>query len=71
LSTPDEAEESEAGEKPGVRSLPDDLDDDGLSTADEVSIYGTNVTVADSDADGVDDGDEVAAGTDPLDPADG
>ena len=54
-----------------MRSLPpDDLDDDGLSTADEVAIYGTNLTVADSDGDGVSDGDEVAAGTDPLDPVD-
>jgi Bacterial TSP3 repeat len=71
LSTPDEAEESEPGQEPELRSLPpDDLDDDGLPTADEVSIYGTNVTVADSDGDGVRDGDEVAAGTDPLDQAD-
>jgi hypothetical protein len=55
-----------------LRSLPtDNLDGDGLSTADEVGIYGTNVTVADSDGDGVGDGDEVAAGTDPLDPSNG
>jgi hypothetical protein len=49
----------------------DDLDGDGLSTADEVGIHGTNVAVADSDGDGVGDGDEVAAGTDPLGPSDG
>jgi hypothetical protein len=63
LATPDEAEESEAE----LRSPPDDLDGDGLSTADEVGIHGTNVTVADSDGDGISDGEEVAAGTDPLD----
>jgi hypothetical protein len=71
LFTSDEAEESEPGQELDLRSLPpDDLDDDGLSTADEVSIHETNVTVADTDSDGVSDGDEVAAGTDPLDPAD-
>jgi hypothetical protein len=67
LPTLDEAEKLE----PGMKSLPSgDLDGDGLSTADEVSIHGTNVTVADSDGGGVSDGDEVAAGTDPLDPSD-
>jgi hypothetical protein len=70
LATPDEAEESELGQDPELRSPPDDLDDDGLSTADEVGIHGTNVTVADSDGDGISDGDEVADGTDPLDPSD-
>jgi hypothetical protein len=71
LATPDEAEESEPGQEPELPSLPlDDLDEDGLSTADEVNIHGTNVTVADSDGDGASDGDEVAAATDPLDPAD-
>jgi hypothetical protein len=33
-------------------------------------LYGTNPTVVDSDGDGVGDGDEVTAGTNPLDPAD-
>jgi hypothetical protein len=45
----------------------DDLDGDGLATADEVAVHGTNPTVTDSDGDGIDDGDEIAAGTDPLD----
>lgn len=44
----------------------DDLDGDGLSTADEVGIHGTNPTVSDSDGDGISDGEEVAGGTDPL-----
>jgi hypothetical protein len=71
LATP-RSTPTESGQKPELRSLPtDDLDGDGLSTADEVGIYGTNVTVADSDGDGVGDGDEVAAGTDPLDPSNG
>jgi len=46
-----------------------DLDGDGLPTADEVGVYGTNPTVVDSDGDGVRDGEEVTAGTDPLNPA--
>ena len=46
-----------------------DLDGDGLTTAEEVSGYGTNPTVVDSDADRASDEAEVVAGTNPLDPA--
>jgi hypothetical protein len=45
----------------------DDLDGDGLATVDEITVHGTNPTVGDSDRDGIDDGQEIAAGTDPLD----
>ncbi len=47
-----------------------DLDGDGLTAADEVNTFLTNPDVADSDGGGVDDGAEIAAGTDPLDPSD-
>jgi len=68
-ATPSPALEEAEEVEPGMKSLPSgDLDDDGLSTADEVAIHGTNIAVADSDGDGISDGDEVAAGSDPLDP---
>lgn len=45
-----------------------DPDNDGLSNAEEREL-GTGIAVADSDRDGLDDGDEVYEhGTDPLDP---
>lgn len=44
-----------------------DEDQDGLLSIDEVEIYGTDPLVADSDGDSHLDGDEVLAGTDPLD----
>jgi hypothetical protein len=45
-----------------------DDDDDGLSDADEVALYGTNPLLFDTDGDTYGDGDEVAAGSDPLNP---
>lgn len=45
------------------------LDNDGLATLDEIAIHGTDPVVADTDGDGMNDGDEVASGRDPLDPA--
>jgi hypothetical protein len=43
-----------------------DLDRDGLHTWDELRTYNTNPVWADSDDDGVSDGDELKAGLDPL-----
>ncbi len=45
------------------------LDNDGLATLDEVAIFGTDPLNSDSDGDGTNDGEEVASGRDPLDPA--
>src|SRR5215217_4196248 len=46
-----------------------DSDADGILDADETAVYGTDPRSADSDLDGVADGAELAAGTNPLDPA--
>ncbi len=45
-----------------------DSDGDGLSNFDERNTFGSNPLKADTNGDGVSDGDEVAAGTDPLKP---
>lgn len=45
------------------------LDDDGLTTLEEVAKYGTDPLKPDTDGDGMNDGDEVASGRDPLDAA--
>lgn len=48
-----------------------DFDGDGLvGMMDELGTFGTDPTVADTDRDGVSDGSERTAGTDPLNPAD-
>jgi len=44
-----------------------DFDQDGLSNADEALVYGTARTDADTDDDGIGDGDEIRANTDPTD----
>ncbi len=44
-----------------------DADGDGLSDYAEVFVHGTDPTLADTDGDGVDDGLELARGTDPTD----
>ena len=45
-----------------------DHDGDGLSTYDEVMLYGTTPSLKDSDGDGLEDAAELAAGTAPLNP---
>ncbi len=53
-----------------LQGLASDLDLDGLSLEDEVLVHGTDPEIGDTDGGGVNDGDEVLAGTSPLDPAD-
>lgn len=47
----------------------EDADADGLNNGDELLVYGTDPLLPDTDTDGSSDGEEVAAGTDPTDPA--
>jgi len=57
------------GDIPACDPLAIDTDGDGPGDGREVDELGTICTNADTDQDGVDDGAEVAAGSDPLDPA--
>ncbi|MBN1945732.1 MAG: choice-of-anchor D domain-containing protein, partial [Bradymonadales bacterium] len=45
-----------------------DEDEDGISDYDEACLWGTDPCQADSDGDGIGDGEEIDLGTDPLDP---
>ena len=56
--------------EPGPSPTIADSDGDGLLDGVELNETGTNPTGGDSDGDQISDGDEVAAGTDPLDPDD-
>ena len=47
-----------------------DADGDGLDNVEEAGEYGTDPLEVDTDGGGLADGDEVAGGTDPLDPSD-
>jgi len=53
--------------EPTSESVILDIDEDGLTVAEE-RFYGTDIEVADTDGDGFSDGDEVRAGYDPLGP---
>jgi hypothetical protein len=64
LLAPDGAAPSRAAQR-------DDRDGDGLFDDDETGVYGTDPDNPDSDGDGVDDGQEVYDGTDPLTPQGG
>jgi uncharacterized repeat protein (TIGR02543 family) len=52
----------------GANFTPDtsDTDNDGLTSYQEIVIYGTNASLADTDGDGINDGAEIAQGRDPL-----
>jgi len=59
--------DSDGDTKPDFQDA--DSDNDGLTDKDEFSKYKTSTTKKDTDGDGYTDAEEVAAGTNPLDPA--
>lgn len=50
----------------GTSIFKPDTDEDGLSDADEIQLYGTDPLLKDTDSDGVSDAKEIELGTDPL-----
>ena len=48
-----------------------DFDSDGIATMTELSVYGTDPLDADTDHDGLSDGEEIANSANPLNPANG
>lgn len=63
-----DGDEITAGSNPNVNEAAQNVDSDGdtLSDIEETNTYGTDINLIDTDADGVNDGDEVAVGTDPA-----
>jgi len=63
-----DGDEINAGTDPTVNDSASATDTDGdtLTDADETNTHGTNINLIDTDSDGVNDGDEVAVGTDPT-----
>jgi len=53
----------------GAVNVNKDTDGDGLLDVDELGVYGTSPYLADSDSDGVPDGEEISKGSDPNCPA--
>lgn len=68
FTTSGESTDSDTGEGEVIDVGTNDQDDDGLIDTDETNFYGTDPLNADSDSDGVGDGDEVTYFLDPLNP---